>query len=461
MGGRGKIHLIGMGGISMSGIASILLDLGYEVSGSDLKDSSLLHLLEKKGAKVFVGHDANNLDHPDEVVITSAIPPTNVELVKAKEQGIPIVKRAQMIARLMELKKGIAIAGTHGKTTTTSMVSLILDKAGLKPTILVGGELTDIGGNAKLGGGEYLVTEADESDGSFLYYEPLISVVTNIEPDHMDYYGTEENLRNTFAEFLKKVPDHGAKIVCWDDPVIRSLVDPTEPNVITYGTREDSIIRISDVKFETDHTDIQVQYRGTNLGKVRLRVPGMHNVLNAMAALGVGLFLGMSFEQATQFLGEFGGVHRRFDIKGLVNDILVVDDYGHHPTEIKATLKAAKQRRRKRTICVFQPHRYSRTLHLKEEFSQSFSDADVIILTGVYSAGEAPISGVDGKMIAELTERYENRPVTYFSTLEEIPEYLAKIAVPGDLVLTLGAGDVYKVGERLVKILENSCLDSK
>lgn len=461
MGGRGKIHLIGMGGISMSGIASILLDLGYEVSGSDLKDSSLLRLLENKGARVFVGHDAGNLDHPDEVVITSAIPPTNVELTKAKEQGIPIVKRAQMIARLMEFKKGIAIAGTHGKTTTTSMVSLILDKGGLKPTILVGGELTDIGGNAKLGGGEYLVTEADESDGSFLYYEPLISIVTNIEPDHMDYYGTEENLKKTFVEFLKKVPEQGAKIVCWDDPVVRSLVDPTEANVITYGTREDSMIRIRDVKFEADYSDISIQYNGDELGNIRLQVPGMHNVLNAMAALGVGLFLGMRFSDIARYLGEFGGVHRRFDIKGWVNEILVVDDYGHHPTEVKATLKAARQRGRKRVICVFQPHRYSRTLHLKEAFSQSFSDADVIIMTGVYGAGEAPIPGIDGQLLAGMTEQYEKRTVTYFPTLDGIPEYLANVAEPGDLVLTLGAGDVYKVGERLVKLLEQSYPDSK
>lgn len=461
MGGRGKIHLIGMGGISMSGIASILLDLGYEVSGSDLKDSSLLRLLEKKGATVFVGHDASNLDHPNEVVITSAIPPTNVELVKAKEQGIPIVKRAQMIARLMELKKGIAIAGTHGKTTTTSMVSLILDKGGFNPTILVGGELTDIGGNAKLGGGEYLVTEADESDGSFLYYQPLISVVTNIEPDHMDYYGTEENLQNTFAEFLRKVPQNGAKIVCWDDPVVRALADPTEANLITYGTRADSTIRIADVIFAPAYTDIRVQYRGKELGTVRLRVPGMHNVLNAMAALGVGLALGMEFEQVSRYLSEFRGVHRRFEIKGYVNEITVVDDYGHHPTEIKATLQAAKQRGRGRTVCVFQPHRYSRTLHLKKEFSQSFSDADVIILTGIYAASEIPIPGVDGKSLAELTERYEHRPVTYFPTLEGIPEHLAAIAQPGDLVLTLGAGDVYKVGERLVEILEHSYPGSK
>lgn len=456
MGGRGKIHLIGIGGISMSGIASILLDLGYEVSGSDLKDSSLLRELAKKGAQVFVGHRAENLEHPDEVVVTSAIPSTNVELVKAKELGIPIIKRAQMIARLMEYKKGIAIAGTHGKTTTTSMVSLILDKAGLRPTILVGGELNDIGGNAKLGGGEYLITEADESDGSFLYYEPLISVVTNIEPDHMDYYGTEEKLIETFAHFLAKVPEQGTKIVCWDDPVVRSMVQPEDANVLTYGAREDSMIWIEDVKFHEEETRINVRYKGQHLGVVTLRVPGMHNVLNSMAALGVGLSLGLSFEQIAASLGQFNGVHRRFEQKGLVNDVLVIDDYGHHPTEIKVTLRAAQQKGRKRVICVFQPHRYSRTLHLRDEFSKAFHDADLIIMSGVYGAGETPIEGVDGRTLAELTERFERRPVKYFPELDGIAEYLSGIVQPGDMVITLGAGDVYKVGEKLVKLLYTS-----
>lgn len=456
MEGKGKIHFIGIGGISMSGIASILLDLGYEVSGSDLKDSALLHELRKKGAQIFIGHDAANLDHPSEIVVSSAIPQTNVELVKAEELGIPIVKRAQMIARLMRYRKGIAVAGTHGKTTTTSMISLLMDRAGFNPTILVGGELTDIGGNAKLGGGEYLVTEADESDGSFLYYEPQVSIVTNIEQDHMDYYGTEENLKRTFVAFLEKVPATGAKIVCWDDPIVRELVNQPGTNVVTYGTREDCTIQAKNVQLLADHTEAIIYYKGEEMGSLRLHVPGMHNVYNSMAAMGVGFYLGLSFEKIVQLLGAFQGVHRRFEQKGLIGDVLVVDDYGHHPTEIKATLKAAQQKGRKRVICIFQPHRYSRTRDLKDEFVRAFGDSDLLVLTGIYSAGEKPIPGVDAKELAKEIEALEHKAVKYFPTLEGISEYLSNIVEPGDLVITLGAGDVYKVGEKLVDVLSTA-----
>ena len=448
-----KFHFIGIGGISMSGIASILLDLGHEVSGSDLKDSSLLRELEKKGAKVFVGHDAANIDHPDEVVVTSAIPESNVELKRAKELGIQITKRAQIIARLMKYKKGIAIAGTHGKTTTTSMTALLLDRVGLNPTLLIGGELPDVGGNAKLGGGEYLVTEADESDGSFLYYEPLISVVTNVEEDHMDYYHTEENLLQTFRDFLTKVPDEGFKIVCWDDPGVQRVVNIVDKNLITYGTREDCIIQARDIQLMADHTEVTIYYRGEHQGQLTLQVPGMHNVYNSLAAMGIGLCLDIPMSKIIEILGQFVGVHRRFQKKGYVDEILVIDDYGHHPTEIKATLKAARQKEMRRVICVFQPHRYSRTQHLKDEFVKSFSDSDILILTGIYGAGEQPIPGVDAKDLAEAIADYEQRSVQYFYTLEGIPEYLSEIAQPGDMVITLGAGDIYKVGERLVELL--------
>ncbi len=456
MGSRGKIHFIGIGGISMSGIASLYLDLGFEVSGSDLRDSQLLKELEKKGAQIFIGHNAANLDHPDEVVITAAIPQNNVELVEARKLGIPIVKRAQMIARLMEYKKGIAIAGTHGKTTTTSMISLISEKAGLDSTVLIGGELNDIGGNAKLGQGEYLITEADESDGSFLYFQPQVSIITNIEPDHMEYYGTEENLRATFKEFMNKVPVDGVKIVCWDDSVIRSIVNSKDENLITYGTSQDAVLRIENAKLLSDYTEMDIYYRGEYQGKMTLEVPGMHNVYNSAAALCVGYYLGLSFEQTSSYLNQFKGVQRRFEKKGYISGILVIDDYGHHPTEIKATLKAALQRKKERVICVFQPHRYSRTQHLLNDFSKSFSDADEVILTGIYSAGENPISEVDGKDLALLTEKYEGRHVAYFPTLDGIAEYLSEIVRPGDMVITMGAGDVYRVGEELVDLLNSS-----
>lgn len=456
MGSKEKIHFIGIGGISMSGIASIFLDLGFLVSGSDLKDSPLLRELEKKGAQIFIGHDAQNLDYPDEVVITAAIPPDNVELVKAQELGIPIVKRAQMIARLMAYKKGIAIAGTHGKTTTTSMVSLVVEKAGYDSTVLIGGELNDIGGNAKLGQGEFLITEADESDGSFLYFEPLVSVVTNIELDHMDYYGTEEKLKATFKQFLEKTPENGVKIVFWDDPVIRSLIDPEDRNLLTYGTREDALVQIKNMRLLPEYTEVDVEIKGEFQGSLRLNIPGVHNVYNCIAALCVGYYLGLSFEQIATYLSQFTGVQRRFEKKGYLNGVLIIDDYAHHPTEIKATLKAALQRKKERIICVFQPHRYSRTYHLRDDFKKAFSDADVIVLTGIYSAGEAVIPGVDGHDLAQLIAEYENRRIEYFESLNGIAEYLAEIVQPGDIVLTMGAGDVYQVGEELVDLLSNS-----
>lgn len=455
MGSKKKIHFIGIGGISMSGIASIFLDLGFSISGSDLRDSLLLRELAKKGAQIFIGHDAENLDYPDEVVITAAIPADNVELIRAKELGIPIVKRAQMIARLMELKKGIAIAGTHGKTTTTSMVSLVVEKAGFDSTVLIGGELNDIGGNAKLGQGQFLITEADESDGSFLYFEPLVAVVTNIELDHMDYYGTEAKLQATFKEFLEKIPKDGVKIVFWDDPVIRSLVNPQDDNLLTYGTRDDAMIQIKNVHLLPEHTELDVYIKGELEGRITLNLPGIHNVYNSIAALSVGYYLGISFNQIATYLSQFTGVQRRFEKKGDPNGVLIIDDYAHHPTEIKATLKAALQRGKDRVICVFQPHRYSRTFHLREEFSKAFSEADVIILTDIYSAGESAIPEINGRELARLIAEEEKRSVEYFDSLDGIAEYLVEIVQPGDIVLTMGAGDVFKVGEELVQLLTN------
>ena len=461
MGSGKKIHFIGIGGISMSGIASLLVDLGFEVSGSDLKDSLLLDELRDKGCKISIGHDPDNIQNPDEVVMTAAIPEDNVELVKARELDIPILKRAQVIARLMEYKKGIAIGGTHGKTTTTSMVSSMMEKANFDPTVLVGGRLNDIGGNAKLGKGDYLVTEADESDGSFLYFEPLISIVTNIEPDHMDYYGTEEKLKETFVEFMSNVPEHGAKIVCWDDDIIRSLVDPEDKNLITYGTRDDCMIKIDDIEFYPEYTQFSITIDGEKKGSVTINSPGMHNIYNSVATLCVGIYLELPFEEIADYLSQFEGVGRRFELKGVIDDIQIVDDYGHHPTEIKATLRAAQQKKANRVVCIFQPHRYSRTLHLKEDFSKAFGDADIILMTGIYSAGEKPIEGVSGRQLADMTSEYEKKRVEYFSTLEGIADKLAEIVEPGDLVITLGAGDVYQVGEELLSILEDSDLSVK
>lgn len=447
---RKHIHLIGIGGISMSGIAKLLIKNGYIVSGSDLKDSHLIKELQQEGARVHIGHSAKYVQGADLVVISNAIPDENPELEYARENNIPVLKRAQMIAKFMEEKKGIAISGTHGKTTTTSMVSTILKYANLNPTILVGGELNTIGGNSYLGNGDYLVTEADESDGSLLYFNPHIAIVTNIELDHHDYYDTREKLMSTFKKFISKPPQDGKVIICAEDRDIMSLVEDDDPRLFTYGIKN-GILRATNIKLLPFGSYYTLIYNNRELGEINLNIPGKHNVLNSLAAVAVGMFIGLSFTVIKDALESFTGVQRRFEKKGFVNNILIVDDYAHHPTEIKATLRAARNTGYNRVIAVFQPHRYTRTKFLLQEFSESFDLVDHLIITDIYGAGEKPLPGVNAKELAELIVKNKNKKVDYIADLQDVVYYLEQVVRPKDIVLTIGAGDVYKVGEVLIE----------
>lgn len=451
------VHFIGIGGSGMNGIAMIMLGLGYRVTGSDLKPSAVTERLEALGVTCYTGHAEENLGNADLVVASTAIPPINVELVEARERGLPVIHRGEMLAWLMRRQKGIAIAGAHGKTTTTSMTALVLEKNELEPTIVIGGELTDIGGNAKLGGGEYLVAEADESDGSFLKLDPFIEVITNIEDDHLDYYKNVENIVAAFRQFMAKVPEDGLAVVCLDDPKIRELLVEYSRPCQTYALdRPEADYTMQNLRLNGQVTAGDVYYKGAFLGCLELIVPGRHNLSNALAVVAVGRFIGLPFEGIAAALKNFRGAGRRFQITGEVNGIKVIDDYAHHPSEIKATLKAARQVKTGRVVGVFQPHRYTRTSILGERFGEAFSDADVIIISDIYSAGEHPIKGVSAETIVSAIERHEGREVIYLPTKQEIVDYLARTARPGDMILTMGAGDIWNAGVELVSRLKES-----
>ncbi len=446
-----KYHLIGIGGISMSGIASYLLHNGYRVSGSDIKDNHLLEKLRQEGAEVYIGHSAANIEDVDYVVVSSAIPEENVEFEYARKQALPVLKRAELIAGFMDEKKGIAISGTHGKTTTTSMLSMILNKAETSPTVMLGGELSNIGGNLQIGTGEYFLAEADESDGSLLYFNPLLVIVTNIELDHLDYYDSQVKLLNTFQKFINNIPENGQAVLCAEDENIQKLIASGDERIMTYGFTKGNI-RARDINLLPFGSYFTVEYNGNKLGTINLRIPGKHNILNALATIGASMYLGLSFTDIQKALKSYSGVKRRFEKKGLIGDILVVDDYAHHPTEIKAVLQAARKTGYERIIAVFQPHRYSRTKHLLEEFSKAFDLADHLIITDIYSAGEKPIKGVNAKKLFDKTAK-NNRDIKidYIKKLADVTQYLQQIIKPKDLILTIGAGDVYKVGEMLVQ----------
>lgn len=449
------IHFIGIGGSGMSGIAGIMKGMGYRVSGSDLKSSATIERLESLGITCFCSHAAEHLRDVDLVVASTAIPPDNVELMAARERGIPVLHRSEMLAKLMRRQKGIAVAGAHGKTTTTSMTALTLEKNGLDPTVIIGGELIDIGGNAKLGGGQYLVAEADESDGSFLRLDPYIEIITNIEDDHLDYYKTIENIIKTFWNFMQKVPDDGLAVLCLDDPHIRKLLKKYERPFETYALSQPGAdYTLRKIKQNGAITAGDVFCRGEKLGRLELSVPGLHNLSNALAVIAASRFVGLEFKDIARALKPFKGAGRRFQLLGEVNGIRVVDDYAHHPTEIKATLRAARQVQSGRLISVFQPHRYTRTSLLWERFGEVFSDADLIIINDIYSAGEKPIEGVSARLIISAIEKHEGRDVLHLPGREETVDFLAREARPGDLVLTMGAGDVWASGEKLVQRLK-------
>ncbi len=450
--GRFKnFHFINIGDVEMSGIAEVLLNLGFNVSGSDIKASDYTKHLEKLGAKIYIGHRSENIGDADAAVWSSAVNQSNPELERAKEKKIPVIRRAEMLAELMRLKKGIAIAGTHGKTTTTSITSLMLANAGFDPTIVIGGKLNNIGSGAKLGKGEYIVAEADESDGSFLKLFPQYCIVTNIDSDHLDHYGSMDILKNTFLTFIEKLPFYGLCSLCADDENIREILPRITARKATYGLSKDADYTIKNYKSEGLTSEFDAMYKNKKLGSVKLYIPGMHNVLNSLAAISIALELGVNFKTAASTLAEFRGVQRRFQIKSDLNDILVADDYGHHPTEIAATIRAAKSNWKRRIIAIFQPHRYTRTQLLAEEFGKAFKEADIVIVTDIYAASENPIPGVTSGLIIDSIKKQCDNTAIYKKTFDEIIEFTLSILKPGDIVLTLGAGNIWTVSEKLSK----------
>ena len=459
--GKAKhIHFVGIGGIGMSGIAELLINLGYKVSGSDLRETHVTRRLSDLGGDVFYDHNTKNIEGADVVVYSSAVESQNPEILEAKELYIPVIPRAEMLAELMRLKYGIAIAGAHGKTTTTSMVASILTCGQLDPTVVIGGRLDIWGGsNAKLGQGDILVAEADESDGSFLALSPTIAVVTNMDHEHLDYYGNIENIRNTFINFINKIPFYGTAILCFDNEEIQGIIPRLKKNYLTYGMTSQAELCGRDLVKERQKFSFEVVFRNRSLGRIEVGIPGEHNLLNALAATAVGLELDLDFKVISDGLKSLGGLARRFQIKGKIGDILVLDDYGHHPSEIMTTLKTVKECwPERRLIVVFQPHRYSRTERLYDRFVISFNEADILIISPIFSAGENSINGVTSEWLARGIKEHGHREVRLCESQEEMVSMLLSIAKPGDLIITLGAGNIYKTGERLLEKLNKKSL---
>ncbi|OPX37376.1 MAG: UDP-N-acetylmuramate--L-alanine ligase [Desulfobacteraceae bacterium 4484_190.2] len=455
--GKAKhIHFVGIGGIGMSGIAELLINLGYEVSGSDLKDSPMTRRLAALSGLVFKGHKEEHVEGADVVVYSSAVASENPEIQEAKRRSIPVIPRAEMLAGLMRLKYGVAIAGAHGKTTTTSMVASILTCGHLDPTVVIGGRLDIWGGsNAKLGQGDILVAEADESDGSFLALSPAIAVVTNIDHEHMDHYGDMEAIRETFISFINNIPFYGTAILCIDNEEIQGIIPRLKKRYLTYGMTSQADLKGQDLEKEKLGVSFEALYRNNSLGRIVVGIPGEHNMLNALAATAVGLELDLDIGIIKEGLKNLGGLARRFQLKGEKRDILVLDDYGHHPTEIMATLKTAKECwPERRLIVVFQPHRYTRTEALFDRFVISFNEADVLIVIPIFSAGETAIDGVTAEWLSQGIKEHGHKDVIFSPTQEDALSTLLSILRPGDLVITLGAGDIHRLGSRLLDKLD-------
>ncbi len=450
------IHFVGIGGIGMSGIAEVLLNLGYRVSGSDMKESDSTERLRKLGGEIAIGHCAENIASPHVVVISSAVKNDNVEVVAAREKQVPVIPRAEMLAELMRLKYGVAIAGAHGKTTTTSMVATVLGAGGIDPTVVIGGRLNSLGGsNAKLGQGEFMVAEADESDGSFLKLSPTIAVVTTIDEEHLDYYKDIAEIKDAFLTFINKVPFYGVAVLCLDQPHIQALIPLVQKRYQTYGLSSQADYQAKEVALKPLGSRFKVFHLGQDLGWFELSVPGVHNINNSLAAIAVARELEVELETIRKALKEFAGVQRRFQIKGEVNGIIVVDDYGHHPTEVRATLAAAAAGLERRVVVVFQPHRYTRTQHLLQDFFTAFNQADKLIVMEIYAAGEKPIPGVTGQALFEGIKKYGHKDVTFIPDRDKIVPHLMEQLKRGDLLITLGAGDVWKLGELALEGLKH------
>jgi UDP-N-acetylmuramate--alanine ligase len=449
------IHFVGIGGIGMSGIAELLLNLGYRVSGSDLRASEITRRLENLGGKVFEGHLAEQIAGADVVVTSSAVNSSNPEVTAAQSAGIPVIPRAEMLAELMRIKFSIAIAGAHGKTSTTSLVAAVLGEGKLDPTVVIGGKLLGIGTNAVLGQGEFLVAEADESDGSFLKYNPAIAVVTNIDREHLDFYPDLDAIKKVFLDFIERIPFYGLAVLCLDNEAVQDLLPRIKKRVATYGTSTQADFQATGVVFEGLTSRFTVKHQGAALGEIRLNLPGMHNVYNAMASVVVGRELDLPFATIKKALETAQGVGRRIEIKGEARGITVVDDYGHHPTEIKTTLAAVAQSwPGRRKVVVFQPHRYTRTQSLFDEFTRAFYQTDRLVVLPIYAASEAPIEGVDSRKLSDQIRAHGHKDVRYLENFDACQAFLLETLADGDLLLTLGAGDVVRVGEQVLAQLK-------
>lgn len=441
----------------MSGIAEILLDQKFKVSGSDRQLSEITDRLQTLGAEIYEGHAPGNIgDDVDVLVYSSAVMLDNPEVAEANRRRIPVIRRAEMLAEVMRLKYGIGIAGTHGKTTTTSLISLVLLEGGLDPTVIVGGKLTGIGGtNARLGKGDYIVVEADEFDRSFLSITPTIAVLTSLEADHLDCYKNLDEIKEAFIQFANKVPFYGFVSLCLDEDNLQRIMPHLNKRLITYGLTSQADLHARDIQYDQMRTSFTVHYNRSELGRMTINIPGLHNVKNALAALSVGLELGVTFKDARRGLEKFSGIARRTEITFRTDDLLVIDDYAHHPTEVKVTLHGIRQAwPKRRIVAVFQPHLFSRTRELYQDFGRAFFDADILLVTGVYPAREQPIKGVEGNLIVEAAERFGHKHAKYIQDKKEIPALLRSIKKTGDIIVTMGAGDIWKFNEEFVKTVE-------
>jgi UDP-N-acetylmuramate--alanine ligase len=449
-----RIHLVGIGGIGMSGIAEVLLTLGYSVSGSDTKPSTITERLQDLGATIYDDHKTENVEGAHVVVTSSAVKSDNPEVLEAHKRKIPVIPRAEMLAELMRLKYGIAVAGAHGKTTTTSMVASVLAAAHLDPTFVVGGRVNQAGSTARVGKGDYFVVEADESDRSFLMFAPVVAVVTTIDREHLDQYASLEDIQSAFVQFVNRVPFYGAAVLCLDEPNVQAIIPNVKRPIITYGTTSQADLLISDIQLKGFGSEFRLTYKGEDLGMFELpHPPGIHNVKNAAAAAAVALYLNVPSDLIREGLAKFAGVGRRFDVKGSVDEITVVDDYGHHPAEIRATLEAARSCKFNRLLVLFQPHRYTRTQHLWDDFSRAFNQADILALMDIYSASESPIPGITSEALANSIREAGHKNVNYFQSMQDAIEFLLREARAGDAILTIGAGNVSRASNELILLL--------
>lgn len=448
-----SIHFVGIGGVGMSGIAEVLLDYGFDVTGSDLRENDYTKRLASKGAQIFVGHAADQVAHADVVVFSSAVPTSNPEVTAARRAGVPVIPRAEMLGELMRLKDGIAIAGSHGKTTTTSLVATVLRGAGLDPTVIIGGKLNALGSGAATGAGDLLVAEADESDGSFLHLIPSIAVITNIDPEHLDHYKSLDGVKEAFVGFANRVPFYGVVVACLDHPNVQHILPRIDKRIVTYGFSAQADYRARNPVFSGLSVGFDVEHAGKSLGQFEVRMPGTHNVLNALATIAVADELHVDHDQVRMALRDFEGVQRRFSIVGEERGITIVDDYGHHPAEVEVTLEAAQRAYGQRLVVAFQPHRYTRTRDLFDELTRAFNRADVLFLTDVYAAGEKPIEGADARRLADAIRAHGHRDVTFVEHREDLAEAISARVRADDVVITLGAGDITKTGSELLEAL--------